>query len=188
MTPRMNTATGLVSASRCYPRQMPRVHTESQKAGLAYERKVVSSLADSLILSGQSFDLCHNPWFEYAGTYGSALCVPDGMISLQEGEYRDNIFVLEVKLTYTPEAIEKLLDVYCPVVAKAFGLPATPVVICKNLIPGAPLALPSFFGAVEAWQMGRTEFPLVQWLGTSRLRLGLPETLENAPKALRSLR
>lgn len=188
MPPRMNAAQGLVTASRCYPRQMPRVKTEAQKAGLAYERKVITSLADSFVLLGQSFDLCHNPWFEYAGTFGSALCVPDGLISMQTGEYKEIVFVLEVKLTYTPEAIEKLLDTYCPVVAKAFGLPATPVVICKNLIPGAPKALPTFFGAVEAWRMGATEFPLVQWLGASRLRLGLPETLEHSAMPLRAVR
>lgn len=189
MPPQMNRAHGLSQAARCYPRQMPRARNPNSVAGLTYERKVISALCDSLVVSGLTFDLCHNPWFEFQGTYGSGLCVPDGMVSVQQGEYRDKIFVIEVKLTYTEEAIDKLLNLYCPVVAKAFDLPAVPVVICKNLVPGAPKALPTFFGAVEAFECNQVPFPLIQWLGTSKLRLGLPETVEQLPQqVLRSLR
>lgn len=167
---------------------MPKVKGQAQMAGLAYERKVVGSLVDSLIVSDLGFDVAHNPWFHYTGTYGSGYCVPDAIVSVQSGEYKDMIFALEVKLTYTEDAIEKLIDLYCPVIAKAFDKPVVPVVICKNLVPGAPRALPTFFGAVEAAKMGAFSFPLIHWLGSSRLRLGLSETVEQPKIVIRSLR
>lgn len=155
-------------------------NTPAQSAGLAYERKVISALADAFVTTGLGFDLSHNPWFEYELATGKNWCIPDAMLSLQGGEYENIIFVIEIKLTYTPEAIEKLNRTYCPVVEKAFGYRTVPVVICKNLVPGAPRAMPTFFGAIDRAQVMPYPFPLVQWLGNGRLPLGLPETVQHA--------
>lgn len=186
MPPNQNQS--LLSASRCHARQMPRSrHTSAQSAGLAYERKVISALADGLVLSGCGFDLSHNPWFEYNTAQGRGYCVPDAMLSMQSGEYVDTIFVIEVKLTYVPDAIEKLDSVYCPIVRKAFNSSAVvPIVICKNLVPQAPRAMPTFFGAVAYAETDEDKFALVQWLGNGKLPLGFPETVEHLVLANRA--
>ena len=112
-------------AQRCLPRALPPPTTESAKQGLRYERSVVKALR------GLGFTVEHNPWFEY--TYGPdwRLCSPD-IIVLTDPH---RAFVVEVKLTYTPIATKKLLEVYCPVVQSATGRVTSPVTIYKHATP-----------------------------------------------------
>lgn len=184
----MEKVNNIFAAARCAPKPVPKSRLSGpQMAGLAYERKVVSALAESLVASRIPFDLAHNPWFKFSNGAETGYCVPDVLLSLNEGPYADTAFVIEVKLSYVPDAIMKLKALYCPVVERAFGLRAVPVVICKHLAPNAPRALPLFFGAIEYGEL-TDGFALVQWLGVSRLQLGLPETIEHRPPLARALR
>jgi hypothetical protein len=184
----MNKAEGLIFAQRCHPLANFKGRTPKQREGLAYERKFVSALSDALISAGTSFDLAHNPWFVFEGKMGRAYCVPDLILSIHDGPYKDRTFVIEVKLTYTAEAIEKLENIYCPVVAHALNESAIPVVVCKH---GAKImphrAWPTFYGAVQSSELEPYPFPIFQWLGAAKLNLGQQApALENMPLRLSS--
>lgn len=159
----LNRAEGLIAAARCLPRHQPRGSNVASAAGLAYERKVVAALARTFADVG--FDLSHNPWFEFEGKFGTGVCCPDILVAPQTGPFAGRNFCIEVKLTYVDSAIEKLRDVYCPVVAMAIGEPVMPVVICKNMTAGAPKAYHTFRDAVETL----SNFPLIHWLGVRPL-------------------
>ena len=110
----------ILLAKRCDPRPLPTPQTLVQKQGLRYERKVVRALKI------RGCDLEHNPWFQKPD---GSFCCPDIIV------YELNLgraIVVEVKLTYTPEALEKLNLVYCPIVASVTGLKTKPLVIVKH--------------------------------------------------------
>jgi hypothetical protein len=158
----------LLSSSRTNARLIPSSAclTAAQASGLAYEHKVLGALAEALASAGLSFDLAHNPWFEYHTSTGQGLCVPDILLTINSSEFKNLIFVIEIKLTYTIEAIAKLRGLYCPVVEAALARRALPLVICKNLTPEASYAHGIFFPALDLPE------PLFQWLGTASIQLG----------------
>jgi hypothetical protein len=102
--------------------------------GLRYERKVVKALFG--IKSGLTIE--HNPWFEYQGFDGiPRTCCPDILIHDIEEAYT---IVVDVKLTWIPTILDKIRNLYEPVVRKALNVPTKALVIAKNLRPGAPQA------------------------------------------------
>lgn len=105
----------------------------SNKAGLAFEASVAASLPSSL----------HGQWFEFADANGQGWCQPD--ILQFVGSY---VRVLECKLTWTPVAFYQLRDLYLPVVAMAYKLPAKGLMVCRNLTPSAPPASLDLAGAM----------------------------------------
>jgi hypothetical protein len=137
-----------------FPRQKL---TTAQRAGLVYQRKVTSALHT---LAPKHIDIKPTPWFSYCdATHGEnnwAICSPDILLIDQQFEY---IIVIEIKLTFTPLAFQKLHDLYCPVVAKALIWPTRPLVICKNLGLSDPLPKLTLLSA-----LGSKE-PLITWLG-----------------------
>lgn len=161
--PRFNKAAGLTAAARCLPKHQPKPNNPASAAGIAYERKVVGALA--IAFADVGFDLSHNPWFEFSGTFGYGLCCPDVLLAPQTGEFANQVFVIEVKLKWVPEALEKLTDFYCPVISYALSVPVTPLVICRHLTPEAPRAYHTFGEAADNVYLS----PLMQWLGASRL-------------------
>lgn len=115
-------------------------------AGIRYENKIFKTL----VASGD--DVEHNPWFRY----GSRYCCPDIILyRLAQGI----AIVIEVKLTYCPDAISKLKAVYLPVLSASTQLyQFKPLIIARNLIPGVAPA-PSLSEALNQ------PIPLIHWIG-----------------------
>jgi hypothetical protein len=130
-------AKGLIGANQCAVPALyskPKGSNSFASAGLTYERRVLREL-NFYVLRGYFTEVRKNPWFEFTDTEGSALCSPDGIIF-----YNDRLIVVEIKLNWTPVAAAKLTELYIPVVTRAFT-PEQPViglVICRNMVPGAP--------------------------------------------------
>jgi len=125
----------VVAASRA-----PRVHPPSRSQrpgvvlGLRYERRLKKELEKSF--KNKDLKVEYNPWFFYRLDDGNTgACCPD--ILLHDNEL-GIIWVLEVKYTWVPEAIEKLIDLYCPVVELALSQITEPLVVVKRLTPDAP--------------------------------------------------
>lgn len=102
----------------------------------------------------QTMQVEPDAWFIYND---GLVCSPDILIHDNEFGF---IIVVEVKYTYTPAAIEKLIGLYCPVVSRALRVPTKPLVLVKNLIPDCPPARLSISSALLS------PVPLVQWIGT----------------------
>lgn len=138
-----------------------RANTIAQRKGLAYQKAVCKALL------GHS-----GAWFEFEDAIGPGICQPDLYFTLG-GEARA-LALVEIKLTYTQEALDQLLRLYSPVLALAFHLPVFPVVICKNLTPRAT-ALPICGDFASALRASRPGLPSIcHWLGASPLPLAPP--------------
>jgi hypothetical protein len=143
-------------------RPIPKPSSTWSKVGLAYERRVVSSLAEAGIR------LLHNPGFEFEDDSGSNYCVPDIILP----NYDNKLIIIEVKLTYKVEAILKLRNLYAPVVSLALSRPVVCLVIAKNVTPNSPepeLTLESAICQSARSEIAAAGRPgvgfLVQWLG-----------------------
>jgi len=146
-------AKNIYFAKRIDPRPMPKPQTLQQKLGIRYEKKVVRALGAT-----KGISLEHNPWYEYLTVEGSTgWCIPDALIQVN-----DLNIVLEIKLTYTPEALEKLRNLYCPVVSLALGEAALPLVIIRNALPGIKACL-------DLTEALYCPDPICQWLGRGPL-------------------
>lgn len=135
--------------------KFPRPKLPRQRAGLAYQRQVAKAFA----ASAPSGILVHpDTWYSYQAEVNGkwSMCSPDVLLFDAENGF---IVAVEVKTTYTPLALEKLQRVYCPVVSRATGLPVTPLVVCKHLIPQCPRPSPTISFALLSGK------PLFQWLG-----------------------
>lgn len=143
MTTDYRIAVGLTRAERArrqFPK--PKPSNAAAKLGLRYERTVGKELERHANM-GNFAKVEHNPWFTFWDEYGTANCCPDFLLYLEQG-----VVVTEVKLTWVKVALEKLVDLYCPVVSAALGVPTRPLVICRNLRPDAPPAMFSIRDAI----------------------------------------
>jgi len=150
----------------------PRASNPMAARGLAYERKVRAELRR--LAASYHWIVEHNPWFRYENSDGSiGTCAPDfvihqgyeakvtGMVRgvlYVEGK-GDKVIVVETKLTYIPEALAKLRSLYCPIISLAFGTEVVPLIITKNLVPGAPPVSDRLGKALDS------NPPVLQWLG-----------------------
>ena len=144
----------LISATRCDPLfPKPRATSTAAAFGLRYERKLFRAFKKS------KFSVEHNPWFMFEDSVGRAWCSPDFI--LDQIKY---LVVVECKYTYVPNAFQKLISLYIPIVQKALKKPAFPLVICKNLTPDAPKPALCIGDAL----CPSTNY-LYQWMGTEPL-------------------
>ena len=132
------------------------------------------------------FNLDHNPCFQYQLAHDPLLrwCVPDALIHINAPQNFQGIIVTEVKLTYTPEALQKLLNLYCPVVSIALGVPVRPLVIFKNALrPNV-----EFKPCLDLYEAVHSSIPIFQWLGRGPLTykedipLATSNPLHNIPR------
>lgn len=152
----------ILSATPTSPRKFPRPAGLAARDGIAFERKFQRAL-HALVHTNAEWKLQRNPWFEYQDDErGYNVCSPD--ITLTDTK-NDFIIVMEVKQTYVEDAIIKLRDLYCPVVFKATGIPAAPLVVVKNVLPNAPLPASRISFALQA------STPVFQWLGQGPILL-----------------
>ena len=146
----------ILSAARIQPRSLPRPKTLAARRGLGFQRKFVKQFETNL---PAGFTVESEPWFEYTDSRSPGekqICCPD-LLAFDS----DNGFyiVIEIKQTWTPLAIQKLRDVYCPVVRTAQGGPARPVVVAKTLIPTSPRPQSTVSFALLS------DEPLIHWTG-----------------------
>ena len=108
------------------PNVLPRrkVDYRNLKAvGLRYERAVgiaVERLRIGNVLRGQ--------WFEFFDANGHGYCQPDILVIR-----RDDVVVLECKLTEVDEAEAQLEDLYVHVVRRVYKLPVKGIVVARHL-------------------------------------------------------
>lgn len=113
------------------PKFKDRKPNRNQKRGLDYERKVILGLQKSL---GEDCVLAH-PWILYCDEAGTHFAQPDALI--YDSKHRA-FTIVEIKLSYRPEAAQKLRDFYGPLVRKVFRKRKLRFLqICKNLKPTA---------------------------------------------------
>lgn len=150
----------ILSAQRTFARAVPKVFHPVARQGLNYEKHFIRALTAQL---PPSASVEHNPWFAYRDSRGeSRYCCPDALLLNPEDEFAT---VFELKRTWLPDAGNKLRDLYCPVVARALGLPAVGIVVCRGLTPDAPRPAPSLSFAL----LGRPG--LYHWIGTGPIQL-----------------
>ncbi len=115
-----------------------RGNTVPQKLGLAYQKKV----AKAIRLLPEIQHVEETPWFGFSDSTGGGLASPDLLVYTNY----DAVLCIEVKLSWTPDAVSQLYDFYLPIltrVAQTELLPASrvvPLIITKNLLPNAPRA------------------------------------------------
>ena len=114
------------------------------KNGLRYERKVGREL-ERQRAEGHFISVEHNPWFQFEDIYGASQCSPDFLIHSE-----NELTIVEVKLTWVDVAIQKLNDLYNPVISFALSRPVFPLIICRNLTNEAPPAKQSLSEALKS--------------------------------------
>jgi hypothetical protein len=114
--------------------KLPQEFTPAQRRGLRYQEKVEKALKrvffPDYVLS--------RPWFRYKSIDGAVKkCQPDVLITHSWG-----ISIVEVKYTTTAEAWDKLLNVYRPVVEKAYRAPTALVLVTRMFDPAVKFSCP----------------------------------------------
>jgi hypothetical protein len=128
----MRLITNLQIASRCEPRTLPRPSNIYQKQGLSYERRVKREITNLAKLNNFRYE--YQPWFKFYDHNGIGQAAPDLILYVN-----NTLIIIEVKLTFKFDALEKLQKLYLPIVSKALNKPKIKTVqICKNLLPDVP--------------------------------------------------
>ena len=157
----MTPVTGTVSWARPAqrPTGLPARRAGGVKAkGLRYERSLAKALPDA----------AHGQWFEFEDATGHHFCQPDLLHRTSRG-----VLILEVKLSWTPEARQQLDFLYIPVVSKALSVPVFGLVVCKNLRPRCSEKIFSSFSLASAAAVEGGAVVL-HWLGASFLDIPPP--------------
>lgn len=127
-------AIDIVSAQRHNRPFILEPSSAAARLGLRFERRVHTELKRFVPSIAASVE--HNPVFTFCDAFGSAMCVPDFLLWCRNPE---RLIIVEVKLTYVPEALAKLKELYCPVVSEALKVRIVePLVLVRNLTPAAP--------------------------------------------------
>lgn len=158
--PRHRRIAGLEQASLATAPRFPKEGARSavQRQGLRYQHAVVKALGGTS--PGQ--------WFQFRDANGPGHCQPDLLTY-----HRGVIWVIEVKLTYTPEADTQLAQLYLPVVAMALGAPTRGLIVCRNLTPQVPASRRVSDMADALLRPPELGLSVLQWLGKGQF----PHTL-----------
>jgi hypothetical protein len=145
----------IIEAEATFARAQSRPQGLAAREGLRFERKVFSELRKALPDKG--FLVERNPWFRYRKPDGTEhFCSPDILVTVREDGY---IAIVEVKLSWVPNVLDKVRNLYCPVVQRALDVPTKGLVIVKNSGPGAPQANSRFMFALMSAN------PFLVWRG-----------------------
>lgn len=145
-------AEGLIGPPPFGASRPPRGSAKSR--GLRYQRAVIKALP-----AGTN----PGPWFSYLDANGPGICQPDALVGLD-----GTLWVVEIKLTYTPEADRQLDLLYLPVVQLAL-MPRRirGLVVCQGLT-GECSADRVVHTLQDAIGRPETPFPVVHWLGQGK--------------------
>jgi len=136
--------------------KLPRPTSTLAKLGLAFERKFIRALRES---TPRGIFVENNPWYSYVEDEVTRTCSPDFLIIDEIDGYG---IVGEIKLNRTPLALQKLNDLYVPLLnscSRKSGISFKPVVIVKNLTTDSPRPQPRLTWAFNAIE------PLFHWPG-----------------------
>jgi hypothetical protein len=150
----------ILEAHQISPRAFPRGRlTRVQRMGLTYQRALGKALKAKL----KGATITPVPWYEYLqhnsdGTLKQSICSPDFII-----ENNGVGIVVEVKLTFVWDAIEKLNNLYLPIIkfTRQDLRHIAPLVITRTLTPTAP---PTITRISQALDVNRNVVPILQWL------------------------
>jgi hypothetical protein len=152
-------------AERTAARKMPRVVGAMQKRGLAFQRKVALQL--DRIAQDINAKVEHEPWFNFIDRNGLGSAVPDELF-----HYGPVTVVIEVKLSWVPNARQKLLGLYVPLVMVAYpGQQVRGLVVCKNLRPECTDEIVDGLEKV----LTNSTVPVLHWIGSGRLPWMVPK-------------
>lgn len=153
------------------PSGIPRVSRArgSRAKGLAYERALARALRRTTWMTAQ-----HGQWFVYgenddtlmddtALTYTRHYCQPDFVCVSPS-----TIHVLECKLTNVEEATEQLLDLYFPVLSRAYNRPVRGIIVVRSVhrVPICATIVPSLHQALVECEK---RVPVWHWIGKGPL-------------------
>lgn len=99
-------------------------------------------------------------WFKYHDANGIGYCSPD--ILLLDGH---QICIIECKLTWTPEAIGQITELYAPVVNMVYERTTTGIILARHLTPATPLDTLSTTLAQALAFARQGLIPTLHWLG-----------------------
>jgi hypothetical protein len=117
--------------------------------GLSYEKALAKALPQAK----------HGLWFEFCDRNGRGFCQPDLVL-----EGKDEILVIEAKLTNYAEACLQLQHLYAPVLAKAYSRPVRGAVALKYLSPDTPRdKICADLASVLAFLPN--SWPVLHWIG-----------------------
>jgi hypothetical protein len=146
----------ILRAEQIEPQHLPcGKHTSAQLRGLRYQRALGRALARTLKRIDAT--LIPEPWYRYVSHDACNICAPDFLV-----EKGDSAIVIEVKLTFVFSAIEKLTELYVPVVRKANPRlkRIVPLIVTKTLTPSAPPTIPRISKALDNVS---GMVPVLQW-------------------------
>lgn len=141
-----------LTALRTEKRDLPKPGELIQKTGLRYERRVIRALR------ARGFDLEHNPWFEWKNGKEFGICCPDAIV------YELNLnraLVVEIKLSATVLALEKVRDFYCPIVSRALAIKTLPLIITRSIARMEKRETP----IQTLWEAVDSDWPVYLWPG-----------------------
>ena|ERR1700735_131891 len=147
---------GPLVASRCAARPMPRVTNKYARMGLSYQRKVNRALEVTAKAIGAQYEA--EPWFQFTDGHGRGQAVPDGLF-----HFADLTLVIEIKYTFTIDALVKLRGLYLPVVGATTLMRLRPLIICRSLTPDA---IPTVLDIRQACALSGAHCPTLLWRGT----------------------
>ena len=93
------------------------------RAGLAFQRRLGKALLASV------FPVHSGPWIRFKDASGVHFAQPDFLL----WPASPSPVVVEVKLTFCPEAFAQLSFLYVPLLEKLLCREVRPIVVCKNL-------------------------------------------------------
>lgn len=97
--------------------------------------------------------------FRYSISNQSVFCIPDGLIL-----YKNELILVEVKLTHTPQAWFQLQNLYFPVVEKALGRKVRGVEVVKWFHPEVRFPEPvKVFRSLESFLITDERMGVVIW-------------------------
>lgn len=105
--------------------------------GLLYERRIVERLREHYAEA----EVIHGPWIQYLDSRGKFYCQPDVVII--PNDTTKPIIVVEIKLTYKPEAATKVTKLYSRLISLLYpGRLIVPMQICRRRTARTPKGLP----------------------------------------------
>ena len=144
---------GLVWAKPCErPKGLPVARLRGTRAqGVAYERALAKALPKAT----------YGQWFAFVDQNGPGYCQVD--LFQPSGEA---LLVLECKLRWTLEGHQQVSYLYKPVLEAAYGKRAFGGVVCKILVPSAPVLLTRDLPSFErACAHAMAPCPVLHWMG-----------------------
>ncbi len=130
----------------------------SKGAGISYERRFAKEIQRGLPHA------LHGQWFEYCADGKRGYCQPDVLV-----HFALATLVLECKLRNVEEAQGQIVQLYSPVLQRAYNKPVRAIIVARSLsaLPSDVLVARTLLEALQMANAG--EVPVLHWLGRGPL-------------------